>query len=127
MVILILEAYIFRRGFKMMTYFVGKRGSGKTIKLIYVSALTGYPIITPTRSSVDFIKKQAKTLDVKIPEPMSAEQLRFFSRGRVNYNDKYLIDDADTIIEQALKEYLHCTPVAAVINDTITINTVPKE
>lgn len=112
---------------KMMTYITGKRSSGKTTKLIYVSALTGYPIITPTKSNAEFIKKQAGILGVKIPEPISATTLKMLSRGWIDINDKFLIDDADSIIEQALKEYLHCTPVAAVINNTIKINTTPKE
>lgn len=111
----------------MMTYITGERRSGKTRTLIFVSAITGYPIVVPTKSDVDFIKKQAKELNVKIPEPISATTLKMLSRGWIDINDKFLIDDADSIIEQALKEYLHCTPVAAVINNTITINTMPKE
>ena len=110
-----------------MIYLTGKRRSGKTTTLIYASAVTGYPIVTPTRSMADFIKKQAQTLDIKIPEPVCVEQLRLFSRGRTDDNDKYFIDNADEIIKLALKEYLHCTPVAAVINDVTTINALPKE
>lgn len=111
----------------MMNFVTGGWKSGKTTALIYTSAATGYPIVVPTKSGVDFIKKQAEELNVKIPEPISATTLKMLSRGWIDINDKFLIDDADSIIEQALKEYLHCTPVAAVINDTITINTVPKE
>ena len=110
-----------------MTYMTGNRGSGKTTALIISSAVTGYPIVVPTKSDVDFIKKQAKELNVKIPEPISATTLKMLSRGWIDINDKFLIDDANSIIEQALKEYLHCTPVAAVINETIALSTFSKE
>ena len=112
----------FKKGKKTMNYLTGKRRSGKTMRLIFASAVTGYPIVTPAQSGVDFIKKQAQTLDVKIPEPISATTLKMLSRGWIDINDKFLIDDADLIIEQALKEYLHCTPVAAVINNTISLS-----
>lgn len=112
----------FKKGKKTMNYLTGKRRSGKTMRLIFASAVTGYPIVTPTQSGVDFIMKQAQTLDVKIPEPISATTLKMLSRGWIDINDKFLIDDADLIIEQALKEYLHCTPVAAVINNTISLS-----
>lgn len=111
----------------MMTYITGKRRSGKTRTLIFVSAITGFPIIASTKGRAESIKENAETLGLKIPDPICVVQLKSFSRGWIDINDKFLIDDADLIIEQALKEYLHCTPVAAVINETIALSTFSKE
>lgn len=56
----------------MKTIFRG-RGRGKTTRLIYLSEVTGCPIVAATRAECRYIRDLAAKLDVDIPDPIPAK------------------------------------------------------
>jgi len=92
------------------------RGCGKTYDLIMESARTGVPILTPYDSR--YILRQAREMDVKIPQPMTYGEYRHYRGNRSllrqkGWNGKVLIDDFDRILERILNanvETVTCTP-----------------
>lgn len=75
-----------------------KPGSGKTKKLIQLSAETGCTIVTANLSTVKFTLRFAEDLGLKIPEPITFSS--FFSRRYRGIRIKgFLFDDADSFIQ----------------------------
>lgn len=95
----------------MIDYIFGARGSGKTAKLIKLSASNNIPIVTSGKTSVKYIKDLAVQMGVEIPEPYTIAEVR---AGRVMGRDhaKILLDNAEPVIEESLEEYLRI-PVGA--------------
>lgn len=85
-----------------MKYVIGGRGSGKTTKMIVVSEITGYPIVVSTERQKEHIKAVAERLKCKIPNPMVVKEA--IQRG-TRLCTPILIDNAEEIINQALKSY----------------------
>lgn len=99
------------------------RGAGKTLRMIYASEVTGYRIITPTRSMAEHVKSMAEKLGCNIPEPASVDEWRDTKRHSVSLDCcGVLIDEAKDIIDRALVAYLGC-PVHAV---SISVDMAPK-
>lgn len=114
----------------------GERRSGRTVALIYISATSGQPILTPTVQQAAFVEAEARKLGVKIPKVQSFSQAVnwakkgfkdiiiaegiYLSRAAINKRGGYLIDNADELFEQLLEEKLGaevaaitiCQPVA---------------
>lgn len=95
-----------------MKFVTGKRGSGKTRKLIELSVETGYPIVTSSEVSAKYIKELAQQMGVEVPYVYTERQAR---EGRIMGFDRraVLIDNAESLIEDALNSYLS-VPVKAV-------------
>ena len=95
----------------------GERGSKRTTMLIHVSYVTGARIVCPTAAMARFVDEEARKNGFGIPTPCDVLQYgkeieRGFHRG-----ERILIDNAEAVIEEALKAYFHGVPV-----DAITIN-----
>lgn len=103
-----------------MRYLIKGRQQGKTHKLIIASEVTGYPILVSDEKRRRFIIDMAKEMGCHIPEPVNYEKRMRFSDG--HYNEKILIDDAEKIIESALKATLRSEVVAVTITDTNFFN-----
>ena len=82
------------------------RGTGKTTALIYASALTRIPILTSSSKHGDYIKKRAKELNLSIPEPLTAEDIRLGGKMHGMGITQVFADDAEVLLEKALHEYL---------------------
>lgn len=96
----------------------GGRSTGKTVKLIITSEMTGYPIVTSTETSVNYIKNMANEMGCKIPEPVSVSKIRNFKYARGNHLfDKVLLDNMEFILSDAIKLYLDTEVVTAVLNE----------
>jgi hypothetical protein len=80
-----------------MKIWVGKRGEGKTTRLIKESARTGIPIMAYWKVSVRYIKRRAQEIGVEIPEPFDFKQKAY---GSVKTN--VLVDDIDMVIRNLL-------------------------
>lgn len=95
----------------MINYIIGARGSGKTVKLVQISASNNIPIVTSGKKSARYVKDLAEEIGVEIPEPYTIAEVR---AGRVMGRDnaKILLDNAEAVIEEALENYLHI-PVGA--------------
>ena len=98
------------------------RGSGKTIMLIRLSAMTDQRIITLNKQAAERIEKMAKRMGLKIPKPLSySEAHDFRTRERLS---PYLIDEYDLIAEAVLEQYLQnkidfCTTSRNIINTSL--------
>lgn len=114
----------------------GERRSGRTVALIYISATSGQPILTPTVQQAVLVEAEARKLGVKIPRVQSFSQAvgwakkgyrdimiaegLYLPREAINKRGGYLIDNADALFEQLLEEKLGakvaaitiCQPVA---------------
>ena len=76
------------------------RATGKTTKLIEISAKSGAIIICRTHYEVDAIQAVAKHMNLKIPTPISYKEIlegRHLSLGTMQ---KFLVDDVDLFIER---------------------------
>lgn len=101
------------------------RGTGKTMQLIYASAVTGFRIITPNAHMVEHIEKMAKDMGLKIPKPMSDVEYRN-RKGFRDDNKLILIDEVqDHILDEALELYFGSPVVAATMTVPIDDDCVP--
>jgi hypothetical protein len=85
-----------------MRLICGGRGSGKTARLVRMSADTGATIICVNDICVKRTLEIAKMLNVVIPDPVSIDK---FLDGGLNWQVKssILIDDADEILRRFLR------------------------
>lgn len=91
-----------------------ERRSGKTMRMIYASEVTGFRIITPTRSTARDAKALASELGCDIPEPICVEEFKDVKLHSAGFeNCGILIDEAESIIQDALEAYFRC-PVHAI-------------
>ena len=87
------------------------RGTGKTMQLIYASAITGFRIIAPNHDMAKHIEEAAKNMGLKIPKPMSDVEYR--NRKSDGDHAPVLIDELQNdILEEALELYFN-NPIAA--------------
>lgn len=92
------------------------RGCGKTYDLIMESARTGIPILTAYDSR--YIADQARWMGVKIHQPMSVQEYKYFKNNgsllnSKDWKGKLLIDEVDGVLEQLLGTHVvtaTCTP-----------------
>ena len=77
------------------------RQKGKTTQLLYTSATTGYPILTPTESKCEFLNLEAKKLEIEIPEPITVGRL-ISSRDGGKPRNKILVDDTEEVLHLLL-------------------------
>lgn len=92
------------------------RGKGKSTQLVYTSAVTQYPIITPYRTSIMHLMDLANELGVVIPTPMTVDDYK--ARGRIHENH-VLIDEGYDLIGEALDAYMGTHVVAVTLSDKI--------
>lgn len=101
-----------------MELIIDGRGTGKTTDLVCFSSILEIPIVTSTQAQVNYIIGLAKRHNLKIPEPITAEQVRNgYCKGRREYENVF-VDDAYTsgILEKALNQYLHANVKICVID-----------
>lgn len=96
------------------------RRSGKTLRLIYASEVTGCPIVVPYEGMIRSVKSMAKDLGCNIPEPISADLLKRKTddrdvRSRIQFG--VLVDEAGSLIKPALESYLKCPVVAITMSE----------
>lgn len=84
-----------------MDIIIGKRGSGKTTKLIKRSADENMYIITTTKQRALYIMDMAIRMGVLIPFPVTLDEyLKFKLMGHPFKDKGLLIDDADDLLKQ---------------------------
>lgn len=93
----------------------GGRGSGKTYTLVQYSYLTGYPIITRSKCSKDYILAIASRLGVTIPDPIVFRSKQDI-RGKLLPIDKVLVDDLDGWLSDIVSSYFDSYVAAATMN-----------
>lgn len=92
----------------------GGRGSGKTYTLVQLSHLSGYPIMTRSRCSKEYIQTMADQLVLTIPEPIVFRSKQD-TRGKL-LTDKVLVDDLDGWLSDIVSDYFGSVVTAATIN-----------
>lgn len=92
------------------------RGTGKSTQLVYISAVTQYPIITQHRTSIIHLMDLANELGVVIPTPMTVDDYK--ARGKIHENH-ILIDEGYDLIGEALDAYMGTHVVAVTLSDKI--------
>ena len=102
-----------------------ERQSGKTTGLIYTSEATGFPILTKTLQSAKSISETAKRMGCVIPDPMTVSNYKMYCNCIGQMPRKVLIDELETILDDAVDEYIHGHVVAATM--TIPMSTIQKE
>ena len=99
-----------------LNFLVKKRGTGKTTALIYTSATTGIPIVAYTKKHCAYITEKAREYGVKIPTPVTVEEVRNGNLSGTGVAE-LLIDDAEDIIKDALRKYLGRNIICATLTD----------
>lgn len=82
-----------------MKQIIGGRGTGKTTRLIYQSAWSGATIVTATDRAAGYIEHMAEQLHLKIPKPMSVNELKQ-QRGRLPQD--LLVDELEAVFRQMI-------------------------
>lgn len=104
-----------------MKIYTMPRGTGKTTKLVRMSAENNYPIIVRYRLSKEYILDKAKRMNLVIPEPISLDEFQNGSmRGKRLDYDAYLVDDLTLIIGDVFRAYFGKEVYAA----TMTVSTI---
>ena len=93
----------------------GGRGSGKTYTLVQLSHLSGYPIMTRSRCSKEYIQTMADQLGITIPEPIVFRSKQD-TRGKLLLTDKVFVDDLDGWLSDIVSDYFGSAVAAATIN-----------
>ena len=86
---------------------VDGRCTGKKTKAIIESAKTGYPILAFDRRMANYIVSQADDIGIKIPTPLTLQQVR---NGRLDGHkreDRLIVDEGLMILEQMLGMSIH--------------------
>lgn len=79
------------------------RGTGKSTYLIMRSHISGHPIITVNQNSADYLKHQAKSMNVSIPEPIACTKI-FGLRG---FNaEEVLVDEAPYVLQALIGKHI---------------------
>lgn len=92
-----------------------RRRSGKTMRLIYASEVTGYPIVTPNDQMAKNVKGMAQQLGCSIPEPIAADRPSTIMECKIAKG--LLIDEAADLIERALEAYFGVPVVAITMSE----------
>lgn len=103
---------------------IGARQTGKTTRLIKISAEEKIPILTMNKGTANLLKSKAKELNLDIPDPISVSQIK--CRDSENDNNeipKILVDDAEHILQALLRTY----NVGSIEAITITTNDMSDE
>lgn len=96
---------------------IKERGAGKTTGLIYASEVTGYPIVVLYQAYANEIRKQADSLGVLIPEPLTFDQAKQSGRSLPEY---ILIDEVQVVLSEALDNYMGTHVAGATMTNIIT-------
>ena len=99
-----------------MKLLIKARQSGKTTQLIYTSEATGYPIVVPNYGMKKITEEMAAKMGCNIPEPITVGALRDKSHNGILDPDNVLLDNAEFILKDALKEYLGKNVVCATMS-----------
>lgn len=120
----------------------GERRSGRTTALIYDSAKTGRPILTPSFRQAALVEAEARKLGVEIPRVRSFQEIvrarargfRDYPTGRgymsfveIDRRGGFLIDNADELIEGLLIEKLKARVAAITVCIPVTMKDLYKE
>ena len=97
-----------------MKLLIKGRASGKTTGLIYTSEATGYPIITNSKITANYIKNQATEMGCEIPEPITVNDIH--SGMKLPSDANVLFDNVETILKDALSYYLGANVVCATMS-----------
>ena len=84
-------------------------GSGKTYKLVMLSAEKNATIVARSQSHIAYIKRVANSQGVKIPEPVSFMEFMHREKFLGKVPSSFIIDDA----EDFLRYVAYGVPVAA--------------
>ena len=90
-----------------MNIIADSRQTGKTTRLIQISAETGLPIIALDRNRIDNIKNLAHKMQVDIPEPIHWTSTPFYR--------EVLVDDAEDILQALFYKYYHANVSAITV------------
>lgn len=79
------------------------RGTGKTTDLIKESALTGSYILVSNKSMVRSIMQSAQQMGLKIPYPVTIDELKMgnFQKSSIK-RDGLLVDNAELVLQQLI-------------------------
>ena len=81
-----------------MNIYYGIRKSGKTTRLIKLSAKTGSTIAVGNYTMANYIEYKAQELGLEIPEPVLYSEI--FTKGCPNDDKRYLVDDIELMLRQ---------------------------
>lgn len=93
------------------------RQTGKTTGLIYTSEATGYNIIAHNKTCAKQIESMAKDMGCNIPRVLTIEEVKNPIDIDVSMERKFLLDDAEQILQDALEKYLGVNIFVAAINN----------
>jgi len=82
------------------------RRTGKTTALIKLSSETQKIIICPNQKNVKLIKKMAIDMNLKIPNPLTIEDVVFRQVNKGFTRNGVLVDDADVCLSMICNDFV---------------------
>lgn len=108
-----------------MKVYTADRQTGKTTKLVKVSASTGAIIVTATHQMCQQAELVADKLGLKIPTPITVSQyISRLANGGLGKTQKYLVDELQMVLSQMNVE---AATLDSKYVESISINTAYKE
>lgn len=107
----------------MFNIIYGSRGSGKTTEMIKLSSKNNIPILCRRDANIKLLKALAKSMDLKIPEPISLYRLRQIQISS-NFDNKNKIPSKVYVVNtESIINHLLGTEVVGVTLDTTKVKT----
>lgn len=88
---------------------IGDRQTGKTSKLIRISAAEGRYIVVPTEGMKRSVARQAREMGLNIPYPVCSAELPF----HVRFHSSVLVDEAQMLLETIIGAPISAMTVCA--------------
>lgn len=94
------------------------RRTGKTLELVKKSAHDNIPIVVSCNRDVRQVKSIARSIDVKIPEPITAYEMHGYKHAGLRGYDNVLVDDVflNDLMHKALNYYLNSNVIACTMS-----------
>lgn len=95
-----------------MKVIIRPRGYGKTTLLVQTAAKNNFPILCARQCNKRIYEVRAKELGLPVPQIFTVnDMLQGRTRGTCYKN--MLVDEADDVLAQFMKETSYCTPLIA--------------
>lgn len=95
-----------------MKVIIRPRGYGKTTLLVQTAAKNGFPILCARKCNAKIYEIRAKELGLPVPKIFTVnDMLQGRTRGSCYKN--FLVDEADDVLIEFMKETSYCTPLIA--------------
>lgn len=90
-----------------MEVIIKARGTGKTKEMIEHAAENDYTIVCLNQKMKRYTIQMSKEMGLKIPDPVTVDELRYLDISTKGKRQKFAVDDADVILQELLRTRIY--------------------